>query len=151
MRLFCNVSICTDSASALIHASYHMRFVIQHVRELWCMQFLSFWCCSLVSSYWSGIESLWWIGKEVSNRIRSILHVELSRGPIHSLCNKTHEILLYSRENLRLTCTNPTIAIGSLSCGMRALASASNYTREKATRDVNLAMSCTVSSRTRMY
>ena len=52
---------------------------------------------------------------------------------------------MHSQENLRLACTNPTQATRSLACVMQVLTSASNYAREKTTRVVNLAVSCTVS------
>ena len=35
---FCNVN--TNSASALIEVPYYVRFVIQHVQELWYVEFL---------------------------------------------------------------------------------------------------------------
>ena len=56
IHLYCNVRIHTNSTSALIEAPHHVRFVIQHMRELWCMQILSFWCRCLVSNYWSDIQ-----------------------------------------------------------------------------------------------
>ena len=50
IRLFCNVRIYTNGVSALSAVPYDMCFVLKHVRELWCVHFLSFWCCCLVSN-----------------------------------------------------------------------------------------------------
>ena len=81
--LFYNARIHTNSATALIEAPYHMRFVIQHVRELWCMSFLV-----LLFSPVIGVIRKRRIGKEIrtyiSNRIRTNLRVNSEAQSIHS-------------------------------------------------------------------
>ena len=147
------------SARALIEAPYHVRFVIQHVRFVMQYVWHAFIC--LVSSYSSDIDIYSKCsGLEAGKQLNAsfcmsayLLHVYVWSLRVESqivspICTSRNETREDSHTRSKLACTNPSRATHSLACSTQVLTSASNkikqHTHEKATRVVNLDVSCTV-------